>query len=229
VTIIGLQLTSALGGAVLTETVFNINGMGRLIIQAIRTQDYALIMGTTLFFGFMFVVGTLLTDLTYAYLDPRVTYEGNNNMSTESAETEHEQEYESRVGAMHAFSRLLEDTSAKISLVAITIISAMALFAFVDAKLLDYQLAEMFLYHPLRAESGRGRSSHRSVSATSSAMACWHTRWEPTRGAGTSRCGSSMAHASPSRSPWSRRPSAWPSAPPSAPSLATTAAGSTTC
>jgi len=41
VTIIGLQLTSALGGAVLTETVFNINGMGRLIIQAIRTQDYA--------------------------------------------------------------------------------------------------------------------------------------------------------------------------------------------
>jgi len=75
-------------------------------------------------------------------------------MSTESAETEHEQEYESRVGAMHAFSRLLEDTSAKISLVAITIISAMALFAFVDAKLLDYQLAEMFLYHPLRAESG---------------------------------------------------------------------------
>jgi peptide/nickel transport system permease protein len=50
--------------------------MGRLIIQAIRTQDYALIMGTTLFFGFMFVVGTLLTDLTYAYLDPRVTYEG---------------------------------------------------------------------------------------------------------------------------------------------------------
>ena len=76
VTIIGLQLTSALGGAVLTETVFNINGMGRLIIQAVRTQDYALIMGTTLFFGVMFVIGTLITDLTYAYLDPRVTYEG---------------------------------------------------------------------------------------------------------------------------------------------------------
>lgn len=76
VTIIGLQLTSALGGAVLTETVFNINGMGRLIIQAIQTQDYALVMGTTLFFGFMFVVGTLVTDLTYAYLDPRVTYDG---------------------------------------------------------------------------------------------------------------------------------------------------------
>lgn len=77
VTIIGLQLTSSLGGAVLTETVFNINGMGRLIIQAIKTQDYPLIMGTTLFFGFMFVVGTLITDLVYGYIDPRVTYEGN--------------------------------------------------------------------------------------------------------------------------------------------------------
>lgn len=78
VTIVGLQLTSALGGAVLTETVFNINGMGRLIIKAIQTQDYSLIMGTTLFFGFMFVVGTLITDLIYGYLDPRVTYEGEN-------------------------------------------------------------------------------------------------------------------------------------------------------
>ncbi|MFD1514353.1 ABC transporter permease [Halomarina rubra] len=76
ITIIGLQLTSALGGAVLTETVFNINGMGRLVIQAIRTQDYALIMGTTLFFGFMFVIGTLVVDLLYAVLDPRVSYEG---------------------------------------------------------------------------------------------------------------------------------------------------------
>lgn len=78
VTIVGLQLTSSLGGAVLTETVFNINGMGRLIIQAIRAQDYPLIMGTTLFFGFMFVIGTLITDLIYGYLDPRVTYEGAN-------------------------------------------------------------------------------------------------------------------------------------------------------
>jgi peptide/nickel transport system permease protein len=78
VTIVGLQLTSSLGGAVLTETVFNINGMGRLIIQAIRAQDFPLVLGTTLFFGFMFVIGTLITDLIYGYLDPRVTYEGGN-------------------------------------------------------------------------------------------------------------------------------------------------------
>lgn len=75
ITIIGLQITTALGGSVLTETVFNINGMGRLIITAINNQDYPLVMGTTLFFGFMFVIGVIVTDLSYAYIDPRVTYD----------------------------------------------------------------------------------------------------------------------------------------------------------
>jgi len=74
ITLLGLQLTSALGGAVLTETVFNINGMGRLIITAINNQDYQLVMGTTLFFGVTFVVGVIITDLLYAYIDPRVSY-----------------------------------------------------------------------------------------------------------------------------------------------------------
>jgi peptide/nickel transport system permease protein len=63
-------------------------------------------------------------------------------------------EYESRVGTSYMLSRLLKDTSARISLVFIVIISAMALFAFVDAELLDYQLAEAYLYHPLNAGSG---------------------------------------------------------------------------
>lgn len=74
ITIVGLQLTQALGGAVLTETVFSISGMGRLIITAINNQDYPLVMGTTLFFGLTFVVGVIITDLSYAYVDPRVTY-----------------------------------------------------------------------------------------------------------------------------------------------------------
>ena len=63
-------------------------------------------------------------------------------------------EYESRVGTSYMLSRLLKDTSARISLVFIVIISAMALFAFVDAELLDYRLAEAYLYHPLNAGSG---------------------------------------------------------------------------
>jgi peptide/nickel transport system permease protein len=75
-TLVGLQLTSALGGAVLTETVFSINGMGRLIITAISNQDYPLVMGTTLVFGLVFVIGVIVTDLSYAYIDPRVSFEG---------------------------------------------------------------------------------------------------------------------------------------------------------
>ena len=74
ITIVGLNLTQALGGAVLTETVFSINGMGRLIITAIYNQDIPLVMGTTLFFGLMFVVGVIITDISYAYIDPRVSY-----------------------------------------------------------------------------------------------------------------------------------------------------------
>lgn len=75
ITLLGLQLTSAIGGAVLTETVFSINGMGRLIITAINNQDFALVVGTTLVFGVVFVVGVIVTDLSYAYVDPRVTFD----------------------------------------------------------------------------------------------------------------------------------------------------------
>lgn len=76
ITILGLQLTTAIGGAVLTETVFEINGMGRLILTGIYNQDYPLIMGTTLVLGFVFVIGVVVTDLSYAYVDPRVSYGG---------------------------------------------------------------------------------------------------------------------------------------------------------
>jgi peptide/nickel transport system permease protein len=76
ITIMGLQLTASLGGAVLTETVFEINGMGRLIITAVNNQDYYLVMGTTLMFGVVFVVGVIVVDLLYAYIDPRVSFEG---------------------------------------------------------------------------------------------------------------------------------------------------------
>lgn len=76
ITIVGLQLTAAIGGAVLTETVFEINGMGRLIITAIYQQDIPLVMGTTLVFGLVFVIGVIITDISYAYIDPRVKYGG---------------------------------------------------------------------------------------------------------------------------------------------------------
>lgn len=75
ITILGLQLTGLIGGAVLTETVFQINGMGKLIVNSIFRQDYPLIMGTTIMFGVVFVVGVIVTDLSYAYVDPRVSYD----------------------------------------------------------------------------------------------------------------------------------------------------------
>ena len=74
ITLVGLNLTSAIGGAVLIETVFSINGMGRLLIQAIQTHDYQLTLGTTVVIGFVFVVGVIITDISYAYVDPRVSY-----------------------------------------------------------------------------------------------------------------------------------------------------------
>ncbi|MFC6768912.1 ABC transporter permease [Natrinema soli] len=74
ITIVGLNLSTAIGGAVLVETVFNINGMGRLFINAISTNDYQLVMGITMMLGFLFVLGVIITDISYAYVDPRVTY-----------------------------------------------------------------------------------------------------------------------------------------------------------
>lgn len=74
ITIVGLNLSTAIGGAVLVETVFNINGMGRLFVNAISTNDYQLVMGITMLLGFLFVIGVIITDISYAYVDPRVTY-----------------------------------------------------------------------------------------------------------------------------------------------------------
>jgi peptide/nickel transport system permease protein len=74
ITIVGLQLASAIGGAILIEAVFSINGMGTLILTAIYNLDYPLITGTTLVFSLFFLVGVILTDIAYAYVDPRVSY-----------------------------------------------------------------------------------------------------------------------------------------------------------
>jgi len=74
ITVIGLQLSSAIAGAVLIEVVFGITGMGTLILTGIYNLDYPLILGTTVVFGTAFVLGTILTDVAYAWLDPRITY-----------------------------------------------------------------------------------------------------------------------------------------------------------
>ena len=74
VSVIGLQFGQLLGGAVLTETVFAWPGLGRLMVRAIFARDYVLLQGAVLVFAISFVLINLLVDLSYAYLDPRISY-----------------------------------------------------------------------------------------------------------------------------------------------------------
>ncbi|EGL82835.1 ABC-type transporter, integral membrane subunit [Caldalkalibacillus thermarum TA2.A1] len=72
VTVVGLQFGALLGGAVLTEAVFAINGMGRLIIEAINARDFPVVQGTVLVASVMFVLVNLLVDISYRLLNKRV-------------------------------------------------------------------------------------------------------------------------------------------------------------
>jgi peptide/nickel transport system permease protein len=72
VTIIGLQLGALLSGAVLTETVFNLSGVGLSLFEAISGRDYVVIQGFTLFIAFIYVMINLLVDISYGFLDPRI-------------------------------------------------------------------------------------------------------------------------------------------------------------
>lgn len=72
VTIIGLQFGALLGGAVLTETVFGLPGMGKFLVDSIFARDYPVVQGFTLIIALLFVVVNLIVDISYAYLDPRV-------------------------------------------------------------------------------------------------------------------------------------------------------------
>jgi peptide/nickel transport system permease protein len=74
VTVLGLDIGILLGGAVLTETVFNIPGVGRLAYDAIQHSDLPVIQGTVLFGAFFIVVANLVVDVAYAFIDPRVRY-----------------------------------------------------------------------------------------------------------------------------------------------------------
>ncbi len=75
VTVVGLQFGTLLTGAIITETIFAWPGLGRLIIQAIQLRDYPLVQGGVLAIALSYVLINLLTDLTYAALDPRIRLE----------------------------------------------------------------------------------------------------------------------------------------------------------
>jgi peptide/nickel transport system permease protein len=72
VTVIGLSLGGLLGGAVLTETIFNLSGVGRILYEAITARDYGIVQAFTVVIAIFFVMLNLIVDISYAYLDPRI-------------------------------------------------------------------------------------------------------------------------------------------------------------
>lgn len=72
VTILGLQMGALLSGAVLTETVFGLSGVGRMLVEAIFARDYPVVQAFTVMIAVSYVAINLLVDLSYTYLDPRI-------------------------------------------------------------------------------------------------------------------------------------------------------------
>ncbi|OGN99420.1 MAG: peptide ABC transporter [Chloroflexi bacterium RBG_13_51_18] len=75
ITVVGLQVAFIFGGSVLIESVFNINGIGRLATQAVQNQDYLVVQAVTLVIAIMVVLSNLIVDISYGWLDPRIRYD----------------------------------------------------------------------------------------------------------------------------------------------------------
>ena len=75
VTVIGLEFAFLLGGLVVTEQVFNINGIGKMFVEAVVLNDLTMLQGLVLVVATAFVIVNLLVDLLYAALDPRIRYQ----------------------------------------------------------------------------------------------------------------------------------------------------------
>jgi len=74
VTVIGLGIGLLIGGVVVTETVYNIPGLGRLVVDAVHKRDYPIIQGLILFFSFLYILLNLIIDIIYTMVDPRIRY-----------------------------------------------------------------------------------------------------------------------------------------------------------
>ena len=74
VTVIGIGVALLISGVVITETVFNIPGVGRLVVDAIAKRDYPIIQGVMIVFSGVYVLVNLLVDLIYTLIDPRIRY-----------------------------------------------------------------------------------------------------------------------------------------------------------
>lgn len=73
-TVIGITVSTLAGGSVVTETVFNLPGAGRLLLQSVLRRDYPVIQGTVLYVALLYAVVNLIVDISYTWIDPRVGY-----------------------------------------------------------------------------------------------------------------------------------------------------------
>jgi peptide/nickel transport system permease protein len=75
VTIIGIEAAFLIGGLIVTETVFNIPGVARFLVEAIRWRDYPIVQNLVMFIAIVVVVANFIVDMAYVALDPRIKYE----------------------------------------------------------------------------------------------------------------------------------------------------------
>jgi len=75
ITVIGLEFAFLVGGLVVTEQVFNLNGIGKLFVEAISQRDYIMVQSLVLLTSFVFIFVNFITDLVNAWLDPRIRYQ----------------------------------------------------------------------------------------------------------------------------------------------------------
>jgi ABC-type dipeptide/oligopeptide/nickel transport system permease component len=74
VTVLGLQFGALIGGAVITEYIFALPGVGRLVVDAVFARDYPLVQGVVLLIAVGFILSNLVVDILYGWLDPRIRY-----------------------------------------------------------------------------------------------------------------------------------------------------------
>ena len=74
ITVMTIQVASLLSGAVITETIFGIPGIGRIAVSAIQSRDMPLLQGSVMFATVLIILGNLLADILYGFLDPRIKY-----------------------------------------------------------------------------------------------------------------------------------------------------------
>ena len=72
ITVVGLSFGRLLGGAVLTESIFSIAGIGKLMVDSIKLKNYPMVQGGVLFIAFVMCIVNLLVDILYAYADPKI-------------------------------------------------------------------------------------------------------------------------------------------------------------